>query len=79
MTGTAPRGLPALVEPPVEDRLGDPVAQHLQRAAGDHPAPRAAQAVLDQRVGDDERVRQVVPVVQVVCVRIVRVKPEEVG
>src|SRR6218665_105976 len=40
----------ALREAPVEHAFGDAVQQHFDRAAGDHPAPRAAQAVFDQAV-----------------------------
>ena len=40
----------ALVEAAVEDVLGDAVLQHLDRAAGDHPAAGAPHAVFHQRL-----------------------------
>src|SRR6185436_2283501 len=39
-----------LIEAAVEHVLGDAVLQHLDRAAGDHPAAAAPHAVLDQRL-----------------------------
>src|SRR4051812_22283969 len=40
----------ALREAALEHALGDAVAHHLERAAGDHPGARLAEAVLDQAV-----------------------------
>src|SRR2546422_2006587 len=37
----------ALGETTIEDRLRDPVEEHFDRTAGDHPATRTSQAVLD--------------------------------
>src|SRR5438045_5949345 len=35
---------------PLENYFGEPVFQHLERPAGNHPAARASEAVLDQGV-----------------------------
>src|SRR5262245_17750667 len=40
----------ALVEPAVEDVLGDAVLEHLDRAASDHPAAASPHAVFHQRL-----------------------------
>src|SRR5206468_5918704 len=39
----------ALIESAVEDVLGDAVLQHLDRAAGDHPAAAAPHAIFNER------------------------------
>src|SRR5258706_8779095 len=39
-----------LRETPLEDAFGKPVSEHLQRSPRDHPAARAPEAVLDERL-----------------------------
>ena len=47
----------ALWKSTIENRFGDAVLEDLDRAAGDHPAAAAAQAVLDQRLAGCSRWR----------------------